>query len=66
MDPWGSVVAQCSDIPRKDGEGDFCLAEIDLDRLESVRQGEIHRGLEHLMVDMPLWEQRRHDVYPMV
>ena len=39
MDPWGSVVAQCSDIPPKDVEGDFCLAEINLDRLASVRQG---------------------------
>jgi hypothetical protein len=40
VDPWGSVVAQCSDIHRKDGEGDFCLAEIDLERVESIRQGE--------------------------
>ena len=39
VDPWGSVVAQCSDIPRPDREGDFCLAEIDLDRIESLRQG---------------------------
>jgi predicted amidohydrolase len=39
VDPWGSVVAQCSDIPAKEGEGDFCLAEIDLERLQSVRQG---------------------------
>lgn len=54
MDPWGSVVSQCSDIHRKDGEGDFCFAEIDLDRVESIRQ------------DMPLWEQRRNDVYPVV
>lgn len=39
VDPWGSIVAQCSDILRRDGEGEFCLAEIDLDRVESVRQG---------------------------
>ena len=39
VDPWGTVIAQCNDIPRKDGEGDFCLAEIDLNRIQSVRQG---------------------------
>jgi predicted amidohydrolase len=39
VDPWGSVIAQCSDIHPKDGEGDFCLAEINLDKLASVRQG---------------------------
>jgi hypothetical protein len=33
------VIAQCSDIHPKDGEGDFCLAEINLDKLASVRQG---------------------------
>lgn len=38
MDPWGSVVAQCGDIPHKD-EGEFCLAEINLHGLASVRQG---------------------------
>lgn len=54
VDPWGSVVAQCGDITSADGEGEFCLAEIDLKRLESVRQ------------DMPLWEQRRTDIYPIV
>ena len=67
MDPWGSVVAQCSDIHRKDGEGDFCLAEIDLERVESIRQGEFpHQRRLFIMVDMPLWEQRRNDVYPVV
>jgi len=35
----GSVVAQCSDIMPKEREDDFCLAEIDLQRLQSVRQG---------------------------
>jgi predicted amidohydrolase len=39
VDPWGSVVAQCGDIPRKD-EGELCLAEINLDGLASVRQGD--------------------------
>lgn len=39
VDPWGSVVAQCSDISRRDGEGEFCLAKIDMDTVASVRQG---------------------------
>ena len=64
MDPWGSVVAQCSDIPRKDGEGDFCLGEIDMDRLSSVRQG--ISLLNKVNIDMPLWDQRRNDVYPVI
>ena len=64
MDPWGSVVAQCSDIPRKDGEGDFCLAQIDMDRLSSVRQG--ISLLNKVNIDMPLWDQRRNDVYPVI
>jgi len=67
VDPWGSVIAQCSDIPRKDGEGDFCLAEIDLDRLQSVRQGLLFQTVLFLIgADMPLWEQRRNDVYPVI
>ncbi len=33
VDPWGTVVAQCSD-----GEG-LCLAEIDLERVREVRRG---------------------------
>ncbi len=32
VDPWGTVVAECGD-----GEG-ICLAEIDLDRVDAVRQ----------------------------
>jgi deaminated glutathione amidase len=64
VDPWGSVVAQCSDIPRKHGEGDFCIAEIDTDRLASVRQG--ISLLNKVNIDMPLWEQRRNDVYPVI
>ncbi|WFD37988.1 beta-ureidopropionase [Malassezia japonica] len=49
VDPWGSVVAQCSDMPPFSPT--FCLADIDLTSLERVRR------------DMPLWAQRRSDVY---
>lgn len=48
VDPWGTIVAECLDINA--GE-DVCFADIDLDRLEKVRR------------DMPLWEQRRDDVF---
>ena len=50
VDPWGSIVAQCSDMPPF--EPTFCLADITLPPLEKVR------------ADMPLWSQRRNDVYP--
>jgi hypothetical protein len=66
VDPWGSVVAQCSDIATKEGEGDFCLAEIDLERLQSVRQGINVQKYRLILKDMPLWDQRRNDVYPVV
>ena len=59
-------MAQCSDIQRRDGEGEVCLAEIDLERVESIRQGEFHLERWLLIVDMPLWEQRRNDVYPVI
>lgn len=50
VDPWGSVVAQCPDIqPYKPT---YCLADIDLESLENTRQ------------EMPLWEQRRGDIFP--
>ncbi|CAD6884628.1 unnamed protein product [Tilletia controversa] len=47
VDPFGSVVAQCSDM--QPYEPSFCLADVDLDRLESLR------------AEMPLWQQRRND-----
>ncbi|CAO1618720.1 unnamed protein product [Sympodiomycopsis kandeliae] len=50
VDPWGVIIAQCSDATQ-DRES-FALAEIDLSLLETIR------------TEMPLWEQRRHDVYP--
>ncbi|PWN54346.1 putative NIT2-nitrilase [Violaceomyces palustris] len=50
IDPWGSIVAQCSDI--QPYRPTFCLAEIDLESLESVRK------------EMPLWDQRRTDIFP--
>lgn len=50
VDPWGSVIAQAPDIqPYKPT---FCLADIDLESLEATRQ------------EMPLWEQRRGDIFP--
>lgn len=49
VDPWGTVVGEVSDItPGKEG---VCVAEIDLERLEDVRK------------NMPLWQQRRPDVF---
>jgi len=65
VDPWGSVLAQCSDVHPKDSEGEFCLADVDLDKLASVRQGSsVFPSLVN--ADMPLWEQRRNDVYPVI
>ncbi|KAE8269006.1 hypothetical protein A4X09_0g3330 [Tilletia walkeri] len=52
VDPFGSVVAQCSDV--QPYEPSFCLADVDIDRLQSLR------------AEMPLWEQRRTDVYPEI
>ncbi|WFD47512.1 beta-ureidopropionase [Malassezia furfur] len=50
VDPWGTVVAQCSDMPPF--APTFCVADIDLEGLERVR------------TDMPLWNQRRTEIYP--
>ncbi|KAL9935053.1 hypothetical protein V8E36_006129 [Tilletia maclaganii] len=52
VDPYGGVVAQCSDL--QPYEPEFCLADVDLGRLKDMR------------AEMPLWEQRRTDVYPLV
>lgn len=49
VDPWGSVVAACSDTPPF--APTFCIANIDLEGLATVR------------AEMPLWDQRRADVY---
>ncbi|GAA5968379.1 hypothetical protein JCM21900_002395 [Sporobolomyces salmonicolor] len=61
VDPWGGILAQASDRPPKDGgagededAAQFVLAEIDLEWLESLRR------------EMPLWNQRRSDVYPIL
>ncbi|GAA6035999.1 hypothetical protein JCM8097_005207 [Rhodosporidiobolus ruineniae] len=61
VSPWGDVIAQCADrFPKyppnedEDDVGQFVLAEIELGWLEKVRR------------DMPLWEQRRGDVYPIL
>ncbi|GAA6002820.1 hypothetical protein JCM10207_007698 [Rhodosporidiobolus poonsookiae] len=59
VSPWGDVLAQAPDrLPRSppseadEDAGDFVVAEVELDWLEQIRR------------DMPLWEQRRGDVYP--
>lgn len=56
IDPWGTIIAQCRDTPQGDGEdeGVFAMGEVDLEWLEKVRS------------EMPLWEQRRTDVYPLL
>ncbi|GME76742.1 hypothetical protein B5S28_g3806 [[Candida] boidinii] len=54
VDPWGTVISQCTDIGSSDSKAskeDMCIADIDLDKLQTVRR------------DMPLWEQRRPDVF---
>lgn len=48
VDPWGSVIAQCPDV---DSEPCIAVADINVEHVEKVRQ------------NMPLWEQRRGDVY---
>ncbi|XP_033098769.1 deaminated glutathione amidase-like isoform X2 [Anneissia japonica] len=45
VDPWGTVLACC-----REGT-DVCVANIDLNYLQSVRQR------------MPIWNHRRHDIY---
>ncbi|GAA5924988.1 hypothetical protein JCM3775_006336 [Rhodotorula graminis] len=63
VDPWGAVVAQASDRPPKfpppdegvdDDAGTFVMADVDLEWLEQMRR------------EMPLWDQRRGDVYPIL
>lgn len=57
IDPWGAIIAQGSDkIPpgKSDNEGTFVLADIDLSYLETLRE------------EIPLWSQRRNDVYPVL
>ncbi|ODQ50950.1 carbon-nitrogen hydrolase [Saitoella complicata NRRL Y-17804] len=48
VDPWGSVLARCHDV---DSEPTFCVADISEKHIESIRR------------NMPLWEQRRTDVF---
>ncbi|GAA5909221.1 hypothetical protein JCM6882_003769 [Rhodosporidiobolus microsporus] len=61
VSPWGEVIAQTPDVQPKsppdledEDTGRFVLADIELDWLEKVRR------------DMPLWEQRRDDLYPIL
>ncbi|WFD06352.1 beta-ureidopropionase [Malassezia vespertilionis] len=49
VDPWGSIIAQCSDMTPYTPT--FCVADVDLQMLETVR------------AEMPLWDQRRGDIY---
>uniref|UniRef100_A0A060TB96 ARAD1B14190p n=1 Tax=Blastobotrys adeninivorans TaxID=409370 RepID=A0A060TB96_BLAAD len=49
VDPWGSVIAQAPDT---DSNPRIIVADIDLDTVARVRR------------DMPLWQQRRTDIFP--
>jgi predicted amidohydrolase len=64
VDPWGTVVAECGGEGREDGEGEFCLADIDLDKVESTRKCTSSTTITNTVI--PLWEQRRTDVYPVI
>ncbi|QPG76687.1 hypothetical protein FOA43_004081 [Brettanomyces nanus] len=48
IDPNGTILAQCSDVGQ---EETLCVADIDLQRLATIRQ------------NMPLWNQRRPDIF---
>ena len=49
VDPWGTVVSEVSDV--EVGKSALAIADIDLELVEKVRR------------DMPLWQQRRPDVF---
>lgn len=53
IDPNGTIVAECTDATfgTKDEEGQICVADVDLDVVQNMR------------LNMPLWEQRRSDVF---
>jgi len=53
VDPWGTIVAECPEngSVEEPETGSFGLAEIDLEKIARIR------------TEMPLWEQRRGDVY---
>lgn len=52
VDPFGTIVAQCSDM--QPYRPTFCLADLDLEWLKETRRS------------MPLWDQRRNDIYPEI
>mgnify|MGYP001595410792 CR=1 len=59
VDPWGTVLAQAPDrLPPASGgtedDATFVLADIDLKYLEQLR------------LEIPLWQQRRTDIYPLL
>lgn len=51
IDPWGTVVAEVSDIDTSSDSLGLAVAELDFSLLEKTR------------VNMPLWEQRRAEVF---
>ncbi|GAA5899388.1 carbon-nitrogen hydrolase family protein [Sporobolomyces salmoneus] len=57
ISPWGDVLAQCADRPpadpkeQKEDDGDFCMTAIDPEWAEELRES------------MPLFDQRRTDIY---
>ncbi|GAA5856280.1 hypothetical protein JCM8547_000849 [Rhodosporidiobolus lusitaniae] len=62
VDPWGTILAQVPDhgspnapsTEEGNDEGSFAIADIDLTWLGKIRK------------EMPLWDQRRNDIYPVV
>lgn len=71
IDPWGRIVAELGGVGNGgagvvggeridgsedvgNGDGGIAVAEIDLEVVEKTRR------------EMPLWEQRRTDVYPEI
>lgn len=57
IDPLGNILAmlpkhEVLGTPNQEGDNDILVVDIDLDLLDNVRK------------NMPLWEQRRYDIYP--
>ena len=71
VDPFGSIVAQCSDM--QPYQPSFCLAEIVSPHTSEQEEGGVAEttpqdleAMAEMRTEMPLWSQRRTDVYPEV
>ena len=51
IDPWGTVVAEASDINLNNDEPEIIVADIDLDNVKKIRR------------DMPLKDHRRREIF---